>query len=755
MRQLQACVLAASAAGCFSALAAGDIGGVPCAKLQGEAVAEQKVVAGDLIPRDVLFGNPERSAGRVSPDGKYISFVAPLEGVMNVWVAPIGQMDKARAVTSDKVRGIRSYFWAYDGKHILYTQDLGGDENWKVYAVDVTSDKPVARDLTPFEEIKGEDGKPIMQPNGKPLRPAAQIEGVSDVFPDEILVGLNNRNPQFHDVYRVNLATGKLTLVMTNDQWAGFLTDDQFVVRGASVMNAQGGNDFYLNKGTNEKPDFQLWTSVAMEDSMTTPPAGFDKAGTTMYMLDSRGRDTGAMFAIDVATGKQTLIAENPKADAGGGMADPKTGKIQAVGFNYLRNEWTVVDPAIQGDIDYLKTVTDGEFSVTSRTEDDSKWTVSYLVDNGPVQTYLYDRANKKAELLFVNNSKLNGLPLAKMFPVVIKARDGMELVSYLTVPPQFEKQVQMLLLGDKLGDGKVKATEKDGKVTLTAVGETGVTLSRAVKADALPRLPLVLNVHGGPWARDSWGYDPEAQWLANRGYACLQVNFRGSTGFGKQYVNAGNKEWAGKMHDDLLDARQWAINLGIAREDKTAVYGGSYGGYAALVAATFTPEVFAANVSVVGPSNIRTLLATIPPYWAPAVEMFASRVGDHRTEEGKAFLDSRSPLSHVDKIKRPLLIGQGANDPRVKQSESDQIVKAMQAKGTPVTYVLFGDEGHGFARPENRLAFYAVTEAFFAQHLGGKVEPIGDDFKGSSITVPSGADQVPDLSKALSEAGK
>nr|MCU0689741.1 hypothetical protein [Phycisphaerales bacterium] len=310
-----------------------------------------------LIPRDILFGNPERSAGRVSPDGQFISYIAPLNGVMNIFVAPRGQMDKARPVTNDTLRGIRSYFWAYDNQHILYVQDVGGDENWKVYAVNVTAESPVARDLTPFAEIPGPDGKPILLPGGQPMRPTAQIEAVSSKFPTTIIVGLNKRDPQFHDLYRLDIDTGKLDPILTNTQWAGFLIDDHYVIRGASIMNDKGGVDYSLNKGTNDKPDFQPWLSVAMEDSMTTSPSGFDAEGTTLYMLDSRGRNTGAMFAVDLATGKQTLIAEHPKADAGGGLNHPVTGKVQAVSFNYLRDEWTIIDPAIADDMQFLKTV--------------------------------------------------------------------------------------------------------------------------------------------------------------------------------------------------------------------------------------------------------------------------------------------------------------------------------------------------------------------------------------------------------------
>jgi dipeptidyl aminopeptidase/acylaminoacyl peptidase len=331
--------------------------------------------------------------------------------------------------------------------------------------------------------------------------------------------------------------------------------------------------------------------------------------------------------------------------------------------------------------------------------------------DVGPVRYYLYDRGAKKARYLFNNRPELEGLPLAKMHPVVIRSRDGLDLVSYLTLPA---------------------ASDLDG--------------------DAVPDspVPMVLLVHGGPWARDSWGFNPLHQWLANRGYAVLSVNYRGSTGFGKKFVNAANKEWAGKMHNDLLDAVDWAVERKIAQKDNVAIMGGSYGGFATLVGLTFTPDVFACGVDIVGPSNIRTLLETIPPYWAPAVAMWKSRVGDHTSAEGREFLDSRSPLTRVANIKKPLLIGQGANDPRVKQSESDQIVKAMQEKNIPVTYVLFPDEGHGFTRPQNRMSFFAVAEAFLGEHLGGKVEPIGSDLKGASIEVPAGADQVPGLETAI-----
>ncbi|MDX2132278.1 MAG: S9 family peptidase [Planctomycetota bacterium] len=678
-----------------------------------------------LIPRDVLFGNPERAGSQLSHDGKWLSFLAPLNGVLNVWVAPADDVSKARAITSDTKRGIRQYFWAYDNVHILYLQDAGGDENWKVYSVEVASGK--ARDLTPFDSIPGPDGNPIRVPTGRgpdgqtqymTLRPAAQVQGVSDLFPGAVLVGLNNRNPSYHDLYKVDIATGQLTLVMENDEYAAIMADDSFTPRLAMRQTADGGLEFLKADG---KGSFTPWQTVAQADALTTSPQGFTKDGSSVYMVDSRDGNTSRLTLVNLKTDEVKTLAADPKADADGVLTHPKTNEAQAVSFEFDRVRWQVLDPSIEPDLAYLKTVADGEVSISSRTLDDSRWLVNYLMDDGPVRLYRYDRDPKsgkpgKATFLYTNRPRLEGQPLAKMHPVVIKSRDGMNLVSYLTIPA---------------GTDTKKAGQPDKP------------------------LPMVLMVHGGPWARDSWGFNPYHQWLANRGYAVLSVNFRGSTGFGKEFVNAGDREWAAAMHNDLLDAVDWAVSKGVADKNKVAIMGGSYGGYATLAGLTFTPDVFACGVSIVGPSNLVTLLNSIPMHWAPMIEMMTSRVGDHRTEEGRAFLASRSPLTHVDKITRPLLIGQGANDPRVKQNESDQIVSAMERKGIPVTYVVFPDEGHGFARPENNMAFNAIVEGFLAQHLGGRAQPIGEDVRASTARVPTGAAGVPGLSAATHTPGK
>lgn len=660
-----------------------------------------------LIPRDVIFGNPDKAGPQISPGGKYLSWLADVNGVMNVFVAPVGDLSKARAVTSDTSRNIRQYFWAYNDTHLLYIQDVGGDENWKVYAVEVSSGS--ARDLTPYETIAGPDGKPILLPSGQPLRPAARLIGTSERFPSEILVGLNNRNPQFHDVHRINIETGESTLIAENNQWAAYIPDDDFNLRFAQRMTADGGTEIHtlLPDGTTV-----LFEKYGQEDSLTTGLGGFNKAGTSVYMQDSRNRNTGALYMVDLASGERKLLAEDSRADAGGAIAHPTEKNIQAVSFTYGRTEWKILDNAIRPDFEFLAGVAPGQFSIGSRTLDDTKWIVTYLQDAGPVRYYLYERTPNsgkpgRATFLFTNRSKLEGLPLAPMQDLVIKSRDGLNLVSYLTVP----------LAADADRDGRPDKP-----------------------------VPMVLLVHGGPWARDSWGFNPYHQWLSNRGYAVLSVNFRGSTGFGKDFVNAGNLEWAGKMHDDLIDAVNWAVNEKIADKSKVAIMGGSYGGYATLVGLTFTPDVFACGVDIVGPSNIVTLLNTIPPYWAPMITMFTERVGDHRAEEGRKLLESRSPINFVDNIKKPLLIGQGANDPRVKQSESDQIVEVMQKKNIPVTYVLFPDEGHGFARPDNNMAFNAVTENFLAKNLGGRAQPVGEDLSKSTAQIKAGGDDIPGL---------
>lgn len=658
-----------------------------------------------VLPRKLIFGNPDHGAPRVSPDGKLIAWLAPTAGVLNVFVAPTADPSKAKAVTNEHNRPIPTFEWAYDNKHILYAIDKNGDENAHVFSVDVTgldgkrgaTDSGASeaigsavKDLTPFEKTQG------------------RIEHLSARFPSGVLLRMNDRDPKYHDLYRVDLATGQRTLLQKNDAFARFVTDEQFNVRYAEKSRPDGGVDIMISDG---KGGFAPFQTIPPEDNLTTDAIGFDKAGVTLFLRESRGRDTSALAALDIKTTKVTILAEDARADVSGVVQSPIDGHVQAASFDYDRRNWKVLDRKLEPDFAYLKTVVDGDMDVVSKSLDDKTWTVSYMVSDGPVRYYRYDRAKKEAKYLFSNRPALEGTKLAKMQPVTIPSRDGKTLVSYLTLPPA----------ADAAGTGKPTQP-----------------------------LPMVLFVHGGPWGRDSWGLNGTHQWLASRGYAVLSVNYRGSTGFGKSFTNAGDREWGAKMHDDLLDAVAWASKGGIADRERIAIMGGSYGGYATLVGLTFTPDVFACGVDIVGPSNLNTLLATIPPYWASMFETFAKRVGDPRTEDGKKLLAERSPLLRVGAIEKPLLIGQGANDPRVKQAESDRIVSAMKGKNLPVSYVLFPDEGHGFARPENRIAFNAVAEIFLAQHLGGVYQPIGSDFEGSSISVPEGATEIAGLTEKV-----
>jgi dipeptidyl aminopeptidase/acylaminoacyl peptidase len=639
-----------------------------------------------LIPRTALFGNPVRAQARLSPDGRYLSFLAPKAGVLNVWLAPLGKLEAAKPITDDKKRGIRQHYWADDGRHILFLQDEAGDENWRVYSVAVETQKQV--DLTPLEKVH------------------AELVGLSHERPDIALIALNDRTPEYHDLYEINIASGERKLVERNYQeFAGYLEDLQLHPRLAVKTLPDGGGEIYRNTGKG-------WESLlkyGRDDSLTTRPVIVEGGGNSALLLSSIGRDKAALLRVDLASGKQTVVGESDKADVSEVWLEPRTRKPQAFSVEYMTTELTPLIPAVGQDIERLKAALGPQFEVVSRTLDDTKWVVAVDDPIRVVSSYLYERGSGKVTKLFDQRPELVGAPLQPMKPLELRARDGLALVAYLTLPPGTDRPASPL--------------------------------------------PLVLDVHGGPWARDSYGFNGEHQWLANRGYAVLSVNYRGSTGFGKKFINAGDHEWGRNMHNDLLDAVDWAVKEKIAQPDKVAIYGGSYGGYATLVGLTVTPDRFACGVDIVGPSNLFTLLNSIPPYWKSFFEDMVRRIGDPRTSEGRELLKQRSPLTYVDQISKPLLIAQGANDPRVKQAEADQIVNAMKAKHLPVTYVLYPDEGHGFARPQNRLSFYAIAEGFLSKCLGGRAQPIGNDFAGSSLKVNVGAEYVdglPDTLRAL-----
>ncbi len=609
----------------------------------------------ELIPRQVLFGNPERVQPKISPDGRRLAHLAPDQGVLNVWVGDVGEggMDGAEPVTEDRDRGIRQYFWAHDNQRILYVQDRGGDENWRLY--DVHLDTGAIRDLTPFEDVQ------------------VRVVEVSKHHPDRILVGINKDNPELHDVYRLDLEDGRLTKVAENPGFIDWVADADLAVRAAVAATPDGGLNVVVR--ASEADEWELLLDVAQEDALTTDVVGFNAEGDALLVVTSRGANAGRLVRMELGDGEQKILAEDPTFDVSDVVVHPDTRQVQLVAFLRERMDWQVMDPTVEEDVSAIRALHGGDMRFAGRDHADRTWLVAFTADDGPVSYFSFDRQARSGTFLFDHQPALSRYQLASMEPFSYATRDGLTVHGYLTFP---------------------QGTDRSG-------------------------LPTVLKVHGGPWGRDQWGFDPEAQWLANRGYLCVQVNFRGSTGYGKDFVNAGDREWGAKMHDDLLDAVAWVVEQGYADPDRVGIYGGSYGGYAALVGAAFTPEVFRCAVDLVGPSNLKTLIESIPPYWAPMVALFHTRVGNPETDE--EFLWSRSPLSRVDNVKIPLLIAQGANDPRVKQAESEQIVAALREKGIDHEYLLFEDEGHGFAKPENRLRFYAAAERFLAQHLGGRCE--------------------------------
>jgi dipeptidyl aminopeptidase/acylaminoacyl peptidase len=502
----------------------------------------------------------------------------------------------------------------------------------------------------------------------------ADLAGLDRHHPNELLVTMNKSDRRLFDVYRIDLKSGEAKLDTNNPgDVLGWEADPDFRVRGAVAATKDGGRE--IRWRPDEKSDWKTAVKWGPEDA-DGEVVGFTADGKALWLKSSEGRDTLAIVKRDLDSGKEEVIASDPQSDAGSVLFNPETHQVEAVAFNRERVHWKALDPKVGEDLEVLQKANEGEPAVISRDRDLQTWVVAFTSDVRSQQYFVYDRKEKKLTRLFSQRPELDKFTLAPMKPVTIRSRDGLELVCYLTLPVGVEPK----------------------------------------------NLPMVLVVHGGPWGRDSWGMNPEAQWLANRGYAVLEVNFRGSAGFGKKFLHAGDRQWAGKMHDDLIDAVNWAVKEGYADPKRVAIYGGSYGGYAALVGATFTPDTFACAVDIVGPSNLLTLLHSIPPYWEPMRRMFAVRVGD--PEKDEEYLRSISPLFKADRIKIPLLIAQGANDPRVKKAESEQIVEAMRKAGKPVEYLLFKDEGHGFARPENRLKFYAAAEAFLAKHLGGRAEP-------------------------------
>jgi len=630
-----------------------------------------------LIPRAVLFGNPERASPMLSPDGRYLAHLAPsAEKVMNVWVreTAAGAAD-ARMITADVSRGIRQAFWGQDSATVLYLQDCEGDENFHLWGVDVTVEGSAARDLTPGEGVK------------------ASNVLTSKRYPDQILVGTNGRNPALFDMYRFDYRTGVAEAATLDTENPGDVLgwgaeEFSFEVREAVVKNQEDSSETVRVRDDAASPWRDFLTFPYGEEGNLVDFCA--DGGKSCYVTSSIGRETTALLRVDLRTGETIEeIFGHEKCDVGGVNIHEDTKEIRSIAYNYARTERRFFDKELERDFAVLQGLgpKDAEVSIASTTRDEKTWVVGYSRSDGPTEYVMYDQAAKTTRPLFVTRPQLLDYTFSPMEDVRIQARDGLELVGYLT------------------------------------------------RADTAAPTPLVLLVHGGPWHRDTWGFDGSAQWFANRGYATLQVNFRGSTGYGKSFLHKGDGEWGvGAMQHDLTDAVRWAVGEGIADAANVCVYGGSYGGYACLAGLAFTPELYKCGVDIVGPSNIKTLLDSIPAYWGPLRNDMLLKIGDVDADE--EFNKKISPLFHVDRIQKPLLIGQGANDPRVKRAEADQIAFSMRDKGIPVEYVLYPDEGHGFARPDNRIDFNGRAELFLAKHLGGRCEEFVPP-EGSTATFP------------------
>lgn len=603
-----------------------------------------------LIPREILFGSAERSQAAISPDGTHLAYLAPFEEKMSVWVCTVGK-DDARMIARDPARPIPWLTWQGDSRHVLFLQDVGGNENYHLFQVGL--DGAVPRELTPGENVR------------------CQPLAVDHRYPTEALVTLNARDPALFDVSRLDLESGVATIDTENPgDVIGWLADNDHVVRAALAQSPDGATIVRVRDGAAD--GWRELDRIAADDGIPALVA-FSPDNGALYLITAKDANAARLIRYDVASGRYEVVLEDESYDVSGAYVDVASEELVAASILRERLEWTVLDDRFSATFSGIAAAMEGDISIANSSADGNVLVVRCTSDTGPNRCYLFERREERATLLFADRPALLDYRLTPMSPIRFQARDGLTIHGYVTLPVGVEPT----------------------------------------------RLPTVLFVHGGPWHRDTWGYADMVQWMANRGYAVLQVNFRGSTGYGKAFLNAGNRQFAGAMRTDLLDARDWAIEQGFADPSRFAICGGSYGGYAVLTALAFTPDAFTCGVDIVGPSNLNTLLASIPPYWKPLVSLFHERMG-----EDPGFLASQSPLFKADRIRVPLLVAQGANDPRVKQQESDQIVAALRRNEIPVTYIVFPDEGHGFANPRNSKRFTALAERFLAEHLGGRCEP-------------------------------
>ncbi len=609
--------------------------------------AEQKA---PLIPMEDFFRNPEKTAFMLSPNGEYYSYMAPFESRLNVFVQKIGAEEAIR-ITSETERDIAGYLWANNNR-ILFLKDTGGDENFHLYGVNI--DGSDLKGLTVFEKVRTE-----------------LIDELEDIE-EEVIVGLNKRNPTVFDPYRLNIVTGELTLLAENPgNIMGWMTDHDGKLRIA--VASDGVNTTYLYRNT-EEDEFAPVLTTSFKEAVN--PLIFTFDNTMVYALSNLERDKLALVTFDIANGKESeILFETEEADLTGMVYSKKDKKLLSVNWYTDKRKESFFDSDYEAMMNKLKEKLPGiEVRLASENKAEDKFMIRTFSDKTRGEYYFYNKETDELTLLAELSPWLKAENMCEMKTVNYTTRDGMNIQGYLTLPLGYKAE----------------------------------------------KLPVVINPHGGPWARDNWTFNPEVQFLANNGYAVLQMNFRGSTGFGKAFWEASFKQWGKTMQNDISDGVQWLINEGIADPERIAIYGGSYGGYATLAGLCFSPDLYAAGVDYVGVSNLFTFMKTIPPYWKPMLDMLYEMVGNPVTDS--LLLAEASPVYHVDKIKAPLFVAQGANDPRVNINESDQIVNALKERGIDVEYMVKDNEGHGFGNEENRFDFYRAMIVFLDKHL--KPEP-------------------------------
>lgn len=619
-----------------------------------------------LIDREIFFGNPEIASAQLSPDGKYIAFRKPYKDTMNLWVKRADEpFEKARLITNETKRPIRAYFWSRDGKYILFVNDFGGDENFNVYAVDPSAspaagaEVPAARNLTDMKKVR------------------AFIYDVPRSDPDTIYIGLNDRDARWHDLYKLRISSGERQMLKQNsDRFDGYQFDNAGKLRLATRIPESG--DTEVLRFNADGSSTKVYSCTVFE---TCYPVRFHKDNKRVYLVTNKGdANLVRLVLFDPETSKEEPLEADPmnRVDFGSARFSDLTDEMIYTLYQDDKPRFYFKDKTFEDDYKLLKSKLPGkEVTFGSSTRDETMWLVTGFSDTDPGETFLFDRKSKNLTKQYRIRDRLPREALAEVRVVRYKSSDGLEIPAYLVLP----------------------------------------------KGVPAKNLPTIIMPHGGPWARDVWGYMSYAQFAANRGYAVLMPNFRGSTGYGKKYLDAGNKQWGDKMQDDITWGVKYLVAEGIADPKRVGIWGGSYGGYATLAGITFTPDLYAAAVAEVAPSSLITFFETIPPYWESGRVFLSKRLGDPNTPEGKAQLLRQSPLTHVAKIKTPLLITQGANDPRVNKRESDQIVIALRERNYPVEYLLAPDEGHGYARPVNNMAVIAAAEKFLSKHLGGRYQ--------------------------------